>query len=89
MKPVHPAMKQLRLFLFPAVLLSAVLLTASPVEAQTVVQFEYLVVNAQLANRDLQNLLNARGQEGWELVQINARGVAVLKRPIGKTRIKD
>ncbi|MDD5198564.1 MAG: DUF4177 domain-containing protein [Terrimicrobiaceae bacterium] len=44
------------------------------------VKWEYRVLNAGLHNRQLESLLNSNGAEGWELVQINAKGVAILKR---------
>ena len=44
------------------------------------VKWEYTVVNAGLANRQLENLLNSYGLEGWELVQINSSGIAIFKR---------
>lgn len=53
---------------------------ACSAEAGRPVKWEYRVVNAGLANRLLENLLNANGAEGWELVQISAKGVAVFKR---------
>jgi len=42
--------------------------------------WEYRVVNAHFDNRQLESLLNSNGAEGWELVQISAKGVAVFKR---------
>lgn len=43
-------------------------------------KWEYRVVNAGLNNRQLESLLNSNGAEGWELVQITAKGVAIFKR---------
>ena len=31
-------------------------------------KWEYLAVSAGMQNRDLEQMLNARGVEGWELV---------------------
>lgn len=42
--------------------------------------WEYLVVNAALNNRALQQMLNARGADGWELVAFTGKDVAVFKR---------
>jgi len=62
----------------------AVLLTFACGADARPVKWEYLVVNAGLANRLLENLLNRNGAEGWELIQINAKGIAVFKRPKAK-----
>jgi hypothetical protein len=43
-------------------------------------KWEYLVVHAALQNRNLEQLLNARGAEGWELVGFTRKDVAVFKR---------
>jgi hypothetical protein len=43
-------------------------------------KWEYKVVNAGLNNAELESLLNSNGSKGWELVQINTRGIAVFKR---------
>jgi hypothetical protein len=43
-------------------------------------KWEYLVVSAGLSNRPLAALLNTHGAEGWELVQINVKGIAIFKR---------
>lgn len=42
--------------------------------------WEYLVVNAALNSRALQQMLNARGSDGWELVAFTSKDVAVFKR---------
>jgi Domain of unknown function (DUF4177) len=57
----------------------AVMMFASRAEAKTVV-WEYLVLNAGLQNRALETFLNNNGAQGWELVQISAKGVAIFKR---------
>jgi len=43
-------------------------------------KWEYIVVSAALHNRSLEQLLNARGAEGWELVAFTRQDVAVFKR---------
>ena len=43
-------------------------------------KWEYLVVSAALKNRSLEQMLNARGAEGWELVAFTRKDVAVFKR---------
>lgn len=43
-------------------------------------KWEYMVVSAGLKNRALEQLLNARGAEGWELVAFTRKDVAVFKR---------
>jgi hypothetical protein len=59
--------------------LTFIFLFSCVAEARTV-KWEYTVIPAGYAPRQLQNLLNSYGLEGWELVQINVHGVAVLKR---------
>jgi len=43
-------------------------------------KWEYLVVSAALNNRNLEQMLDARGAEGWELVAFTRKDVAVFKR---------
>ena len=43
-------------------------------------KWEYIVVNAALNNRNLEQMLDARGAEGWELVAFTRKDVAVFKR---------
>ncbi len=43
-------------------------------------RWEYLVVSAALNNRNLEQMLDARGAEGWELVAFTRKDVAVFKR---------
>jgi hypothetical protein len=43
-------------------------------------KWEYRVESAKLANRQLEALLNRKSAEGWELVQINDRGIAIFRR---------
>lgn len=52
---------------------------ASLAEARTP-KWEYLVVSAALNNRNLEQMLNARGLDGWELVGFTRKDVAVFKR---------
>lgn len=51
----------------------------SAAQAQSA-KWEYLVVSAALQNRNLEQMLNARGAEGWELVSFTRKDVAVFKR---------
>jgi hypothetical protein len=44
-------------------------------------KWEYVVVSAALNNRNLEQMLNARGAEGWELITLTRKDVAILKRP--------
>jgi hypothetical protein len=55
-----------------------ILLFAGGVEAKPTV-WEYQVVNAGLSNRRLEALLNEKGADGWELVQIS-NNIAIFKR---------
>jgi len=43
-------------------------------------KWEYLVVSAGLQNRSFEQMLNARGAEGWELVALTRKDVAIFKR---------
>ena len=43
-------------------------------------KWEYLVISAALQTRNLEQMLNARGAEGWELVAFTRKDVAVFKR---------
>lgn len=40
------------------------------------------MVSAALNNRNLEQMLNARGLEGWELVGFTRKDVAVFKRAV-------
>lgn len=42
--------------------------------------WEYRVINAKLNHRLLERLLNDTAAEGWELVQITDRGMAIFKK---------
>jgi hypothetical protein len=43
-------------------------------------KWEYLVVTGALKIRNLEQMMNARGAEGWELVAFTSRDVAIFKR---------
>ena len=60
-------------FVFVFLALMAVAEAQSP-------KWEYLAVNAGLNNRNLEQMLNARGAEGWELVAFTRKDVAIFKR---------
>jgi hypothetical protein len=62
---------------------SMVFLFATGLEAKPVV-WEYRVVTVNTTPRVLEATLNANGAEGWELVEITTKGVAIFKRPKGK-----
>ena len=64
-----------RYFMLVAVFLAA----AVTAQAQSP-NWEYIVVNAALNNRSLEQMLDARGAEGWELVAFTRKDVAVFKR---------
>jgi len=68
-------MKSLRNLMLVAVCLASV----GVAEARTP-NWEYLVVSAGLQNRSLEQMLNARGAEGWELVGFTRKDVAIFKR---------
>ncbi len=68
-------MKSLRNLMLIAVCFASVGVT----EARTP-KWEYLVVNAGLQNRNLEQMLNARGADGWELVALTRKDVAIFKR---------
>lgn len=58
---------------------TVLLVSMGGAEAQTA-RWEYAVVNAKLTNRVLEQMLNDRAVQGWELVQITDRGIAIFKR---------
>ena len=60
--------------------LSAIFLAAAGTAQAQSPKWEYLVVNAALNNRSLEQMLDARGAEGWELVAFTRKDVAVFKR---------
>ena len=62
---------------------AAVLLFAiSPLAEARMPKWEYLAVSAGMQNRNLEQMLNARGAEGWELVGFTRKDVAVFKRAV-------
>ncbi len=63
---------------------SMVLLFATTgVEAKQIV-WEYRVISVNTSPRALEATLNANGAEGWELVEINTKGIAIFKRQKGR-----
>ena len=61
-------------------LVSAAVIFSAPGTAQAQSpKWEYLVVNAALNNRNFEQMLDARGAEGWELVAFTRKDVAVFK----------
>jgi hypothetical protein len=62
---------------------SMVLLFSTDLEAKQTV-WEYRVITVNTTPRILEATLNENGEQGWELVEINSKGVAVFKRPKGK-----
>ena len=58
---------------------SMVLLFATGLEAKQIV-WEYRVISVNTSVRALEATLNENGAQGWELVEINAKGVAIFKR---------
>jgi hypothetical protein len=63
--------------------LAAVLFFAiSPLAEARAPKWEYLAVSAGMQNRSLEQMLNARGAEGWELVGFTRKDVAVFKRVV-------
>jgi hypothetical protein len=61
-------------------MLVAVFLAAAGTAQAQSPKWEYLAVNAALNNRNLEQMLDARGAEGWELVAFTRKDVAVFKR---------
>ena len=66
-------------FLRHLMLVAVFLAAAGTAQAQSP-KWQYLVVNAALNNRNLEQMLDARGAEGWELVAFTRKDVAVFKR---------
>jgi hypothetical protein len=60
-------------------LISVCFASISVAEARTP-KWEYVVVSAALNNRNLEQMLNVRGAEGWELVAFTRKDVAIFKR---------
>lgn len=50
----------------------------APLQAATV--WEYTVASAKLNNRNLEALLNSYAKQGWELVEITPKSVAIFRR---------
>jgi hypothetical protein len=62
---------------------SMVLLFSPALEAKPIV-WEYRVITVNTNPRALEATLNENGLQGWELVEINSKGIAIFKRPKGK-----
>ena len=62
---------------------SMVLLFSTGLEAKQIV-WEYRVISVNTSPRALEATLNENGAQGWELVEINTKGIAIFKRPKGK-----
>ncbi|MGL4398381.1 MAG: DUF4177 domain-containing protein [Luteolibacter sp.] len=62
---------------------SMIFLFSAELEAKQIV-WEYRVITVNTTPRVLEATLNENGAQGWELVEINSKGVAVFKRPKGK-----
>lgn len=58
---------------------SMVLLFATGLEAKQIV-WEYRVITVNTSQRALEATLNENGAQGWELVEVNSKGVAIFKR---------
>lgn len=63
-----------------AALVAVLFLAMAPLAGARPPKWEYLAVNAALHNRNLEQMLDARGAEGWELVGFTRKDVAVFKR---------
>lgn len=62
---------------------SMVFLFSTGLEAKPIV-WEYRVITINTTPRVLEATLNENGAQGWELVEINSKGIAIFKRPKGK-----
>ena len=65
-----------------ATLAAGLFLGLSPLAEARTPKWEYLAVSAGMQNRNLEQMLNARGAEGWELVGFTRKDVAVFKRAV-------
>lgn len=65
-----------------AAVVSVLFFAISPLAEARTPKWEYLVVSAGMQNRNLEQMLNARGAEGWELVGFTRKDVAVFKRVV-------
>ena len=54
---------------------------AAPAATNTAGAWEYKVADTSMTNRLLETFLNQQGAEGWELVSVSPKGVAIFKRP--------
>ena len=58
---------------------SMVFLFATGLEAKPIV-WEYRVISVNTSPRALETTLNENGAQGWELIEINTKGIAIFKR---------
>jgi hypothetical protein len=65
-----------------ATVAAGLFLGLSPLAEARTPKWEYLVVSAALNNRNLGEMLSARGLDGWELVGFTRKDVAVFKRTV-------
>ncbi|MBJ7390925.1 MAG: hypothetical protein JHC85_05115 [Chthoniobacterales bacterium] len=65
-----------------AIVAAGLFLGLSPLAEARTPKWEYLVVSAALNNRNLGEMLSARGLDGWELVGFTRKDVAVFKRAV-------
>ena len=65
-----------------ATLTAGLFLGLSPLAEARAPKWEYLVVTGALKIRNLEQMMNARGAEGWELVGFTRKDVAVFKRVV-------
>jgi len=65
---------------FRNLVLIGVCLAAVGVAEARAPKWEYLVINAGLKNRNLEQMLNEKGALGWELVALTRKDVAIFKR---------
>jgi hypothetical protein len=61
-------------------MLVGVVLSSVGVAEAKAPKWDCLVVSAGLNNRNLEQMLNERGAEGWELAAFTRKDVAVYKR---------
>lgn len=78
MKPLAPKSLTARILMG----CTMVLLVAGNADAKTT--WEYRVVTVNTSPRQLEDQLNTNGAEGWELVEITPKGVAIFKRLKGR-----
>lgn len=66
------------------VVLAVTLAGSSVLTAEAAAKFDYKAVDLKKADirttQQMEAILNQLGAEGWELIEINLNGVAILKR---------